>query len=374
LKKLVKYLLLSVLLQIGNLVFSQDTNSTLDFMNYPVFRINTHYGFVWSHHNYMNHLVESHFMAYEVNYGQQTNGLETWHHIYNFPEIGLGYWYSGLGSSSYLGEAHGIFPYINFPYTSKRNFRLSFKLGLGIGYATDKFHYHDNYKNMAIGSPFNVFGYFRFQNEHNLPLHLNYGIGLSHLSNGAVKAPNRGLNILTFHVGIKGALGKIPHIDFKEDIIPEVQNERQWRLMAGMGIKENYSAIGEQKPAYTLGGTYTWRVDHKRWIGPGVDLFYDISHKSRLAREGDTIKYDIEVLRPAVNFQHRWQIDKLDIVLQLGGYLYTRDKADGIFYNRLALQYNVYGNWIANVSLKSHWAKADFIEWGFLYKLKTVKE
>jgi hypothetical protein len=38
-----------------------------------------------------------------------------------------------------------------------------------------------------------------------------------------------------------------------------------------------------------------------------------------------------------------------------------------MFYNRFGLRYRINSNWFAQLTLKTHFAKADFGEWGFGY-------
>ncbi|HTA82753.1 MAG TPA: hypothetical protein VK783_07470, partial [Bacteroidia bacterium] len=60
---------------------------------------------------------------------------------------------------------------------------------------------------------------------------------------------------------------------------------------------------------------------------------------------------------------------KLAFPMELGGYLYTKSTGHGYEYNRLGIRYNITSHFIANVSLLAHYAAADYVEWGFGYKL-----
>ena len=55
---------------------------------------------------------------------------------------------------------------------------------------------------------------------------------------------------------------------------------------------------------------------------------------------------------------------KFSLKLQQGFYVYTQIKDDGILYNRIGMQYNVGKKYFACINLKSHFAKADYMEWG----------
>jgi hypothetical protein len=53
--------------------------------------------------------------------------------------------------------------------------------------------------------------------------------------------------------------------------------------------------------------------------------------------------------------------------LQPGIYLLNEVKEDGDVYNRLQLKYHVPSGWSFSWGLKSHFARADYFEWGVGY-------
>jgi hypothetical protein len=57
----------------------------------------------------------------------------------------------------------------------------------------------------------------------------------------------------------------------------------------------------------------------------------------------------------------------LSFLFQAGVYPYTRYKDDGIIYSRLGLRYLFGKHILANITLKTHFAKADNIEFGLGY-------
>ena len=63
------------------------------------------------------------------------------------------------------------------------------------------FDIQHNFQSLAIGSHLNANVILRFEKEINIhkSQSLNFGIGLNHLSNGAFKTPNLGLNLDKIH-------------------------------------------------------------------------------------------------------------------------------------------------------------------------------
>ena len=77
-----------------------------------------------------------------------------------------------------------------------------------------------------------------------------------------------------------------------------------------------------------------------------------------------------EVIKPGVHVLHQLRFSRLSLVTQLGFYIYAKDKSDGPIYDRLAIQYKLNNNILLNVALKTHFAKADFVEWGIGYSIR----
>jgi len=64
-------------------------------------------------------------------------------------------------------------------------------------------------------------------------------------------------------------------------------------------------------------------------------------------------------------------VSDFSVVLQMGVYAKNAWKKDGLFYNRLGMRYCFYDGLFACINLKTHIARADFIEWGIGYKFKN---
>jgi hypothetical protein len=93
--------------------------------------INT--GFLINHNNNMKILNEKIPYIYELYIAKTTNGEKSWHSFYRNPRYGVSYMLFDLGSPSYLGKAHGIYPFMNFSLTDAgRMESLNMQGGVGI--------------------------------------------------------------------------------------------------------------------------------------------------------------------------------------------------------------------------------------------------
>ncbi len=60
---------------------------------------------------------------------------------------------------------------------------------------------------------------------------------------------------------------------------------------------------------------------------------------------------------------------KTSFTIQTGVYLWQRAKDFQPIYHRFGLKYRFSEHWMANLTLKTFWAAADFAEWGIGYRL-----
>ena len=115
----------------------------------------------------------------------------------------------------------------------------------------------------------------------------------------------------------------------------------------------------------------TWNIEELHSIA-------DIPLRTpRKAGFGCTNKFDI--VRPGINAAYQLDLSKLGFILNLGYYLSGKEKSNGPLYEKISFQYCFTKHLFANVMLKVHWGRADYIGWGVGYRFekfygkKTVK-
>lgn len=334
-----------------------------------------HYGFIMPHHKNMQHLTTGHFTAYEINFNVQTHGGKKWHCLYKFPVIGGALWYADLANPQVLGKAVAAYPYMNFHLYHGKNFYLNYRFGLGLGYITKPFDYIENYKNIAIGSHMNATLNMFYELKWMIRKKFSFttGIGLTHFSNGAFKTPNYGINIPSIFAGVAYYL---PH---SENSIADIswkdvkEKRTELRLLFAGGMKEIYPPIGDQYGVFMLSLNYVKALNYKRELAAGLDVFLDYSDKRSVKRKGMPLNSDFGILKPGLYAGHNFVFSRLHLLLHLGYYLYAKDKSDGMIYSRFGLEYDLSYKFFAHLALKTHFAKADFVEWGIGYKIKNIK-
>lgn len=335
----------------------------------PMIDARGYYGFVIAHHKSMQHMTDSHFPCFELDIASQTNGKQLWEQLFKYPQKGLGVFYSDLGNSKILGNVVAVYPYLNFNLTKGKRINLYFRFACGLGYLTKRFDAETNYKNIAIGSHVNAFLQIMYEMRWAITQRftLTAGIGMSHLSNGAFKTPNLGINIPTLTMGVSYRLYKPPLALIKRDI-PKCDKRWQFTIMGHFGLSELYPADGKKYTAYILSGYFMKPLGLKREIGIGTDVFYDNAIVKYMQKSDSTIQNKWESIRPGLSFVYKMNFSHLSFIAQIGSYLYAKDNSDGYIFDRVALQYTLKNHFVIQLGLKTHLTTADMVEIGFGYK------
>lgn len=358
------------------MVSGSHTNNPGDSAKY-ITGIKIHYGFVMSHHKNIRHLTTGHFPAFEICFAKQTRGEKPWHQLYKYPLTGISFWCADFANPKMLGSAAAVFPYMNFPLAGKNRTSLNFRFGAGLGYLSKKFDRIDNYKNIAIGSHLNVcvnMGYeLRWKPFKNIVF--SGALGITHFSNGAFKTPNLGINIpaLNFGIAYSPAFAAPRNLIIKEPLPLAIKKPEIQAILSG-GMKELYPAYGDKYGAFSFSANYLMPFGQKRKTGPGIDFFWEFSNIRTLKRKDIAVNHDYEVIRPGIHIGHQLEFSHLYFITEAGYYLYAKDKSDGMLYSRLALRYRLNSSLLLNLSLKTHFAKADFVEWGIGYVIQSKRK
>lgn len=337
------------------------------------------YGFFASHHLELD-IFRSHFPAFELSIEKATWGKSQWEVIYGYPIIGISIWYSPLGGFNEIGTAIAVYPFINFTLVKNEKQSLNFRLGVGLGYLSNHFHHKKNYKNFAIGSNLNVAGslYLEYRRKVSDMITLSGGAGLTHFSNGAMKTPNFGMNNVLITLSVASYL-KRPNPRLKNKILPELypfefDGKKSLDLDVGisLGMKDMTKEIGERFMVYAFSANLFKRVSWKSKFGIGFDLTYDASDKYILDWNGVPADNDWQILKPGISGAYQLLISKLSFVFNFGVYLAGKERSEGDLYQRLQLRYLFVDQFFASITVNSNWGKAEYIGFGFGYKLSFI--
>ena len=322
-------------------------------------------GFLAAHRSIMGHLPAEHAFACEVSYLLQPKGSKAWHKTYNYPVFGGTVFAGSVGNSELLGNYFGAYAFMNFPFFTSKRYVFSGKAGAGLGYGTKPYDPETNELGMAVSTHLNalinlaVESRFRFGN-HAVTLTLD----MTHFSNGATKVPNLGLNLPYVSLGYGYRIKKA--VDSVYTVEPF---EKRWEFGAMLigSVKEVYPEGGSKYPvvAFNLVG--------RRYFRPktAMELSFDVFYKEAiLGYHPEVPKSSLDIIQVGVYTGYVLPLEKFHFVLGMGAYIRDKYRPEDFLYHRLGMRY-VFDNGInINLTLKSHWARADYFEYGIGYTFK----
>jgi len=342
-----------------------------------LFEPRANYGFLIAHHVEME-IYNSHFPSFEFTIAQASYGKRQWESFYNYPVTGIAYWNAWLGNSRDLGQAHALFPYISFPWAKNEKSELNFRLGAGLAYLTKRFDRLENYKYTAIGSHLNaavnLMIEYRWKPLHHLQL--SAGVQLMHFSNGSVKTPNFGLNIPSVSGGIAFRLNKENNYirrRLRPDLTMFEFDGRDYiEVKAGttFAIKETGDTDGKRYNIYAGFISASKNLGYKHKLGLCFDLSWDGSDALLVAHSNTEPYKKSELTKPGLSAAYELVLARTSFAFNLGAYLGGKDKSEGMTYYKAGIHYFITKNLFANLTLKTHFARADFVGLGIGYRFK----
>lgn len=326
-------------------------------------------GIISPHHESFRYFIKNYTTSFELNANNRVNGRKLWHQLYGFPYVGLGYHYSDYGNPELLGNSNTLLTYVKIPIVDKRNFGIFFKSAAGISWLSKRYDLYDNKYNIAIGSQLNAYLNLNFDFDFKLTdnIWLITGIGLKHFSNGGTQQPNKGINIFCLQAGVKYNLRKDETIE-KWDSIPPFKRFNEFSVIYGGGVKTLLPARKKKYFVSSISINAERQFNHKSRFGIGLDLFKDNSRKEYLLEEDIENPAGADLYYAGAHASYDLVFGKTSFTVQMGGYIWQKSKFFEDVYHRFGIKYRFGKHWIANLTLKTFWAAADFAEWGVGYR------
>lgn len=329
------------------------------------------YGFIIPHHDEMSVYTNRHVSLFEFSILQETFNNFAWAKQSNHPRLGISYLYSSLGNTPILGHLNALYPFFDFPFIKGENVSLQFKFGAGLAYFNKKFDRFENYKNTAIGSNLNSIISINLNMRARLSSHTEFNTGVSflHFSNGSTEMPNYGINIPVINTGLTVRLRKSNYLDNQDVANAKPLIKPEFNFIGMVAIKEIFPVDGPKYSVGNLAFDNLLRVSNMLKAGVCFDVTYDASDMEQLRRQGVVVSNAIEKLKIGGNLASAVQLGNLSFALHAGVYLFQKNNQNGLVYDKLSVTYAYHNHYLVNLTLKTHFAKADFVAFGFGYRL-----
>lgn len=360
--------LLSVLLLSVTLVVAQDKEAPQKASNIDV---NYFYGTIANHNPDILHLITGHPEGVTLSWNKKTFGEEAWEALYNYPDVGYSLIYQDL-KNEYLGNNIGVYAHYNF-YFLKRN--LMFRIGQGIALTSKPYDKEDNFRNIAFGSKLlsSTYVMLNYKKEQlfNTRFGVQTGLSLIHYSNANVKAPNTSVNTIAVNLGVTYNIDDVSEYVYKpkDSVAKPFKQPIKYNIAFRSGVNESDVVASGQFPFYVFSAYADKRLSRKSAIQFGTDVFLsqflkeDIKYNAA-AFPDRNIDPDTDYKRIGVFIGHELFINKMSLETQLGYYAYLPYEFESSIYQRIGLKRYFGEKWFGAVTLKTHAAKAEALEFG----------
>ena len=335
------------------------------------FEVREKVGFLAAHHAGMAHLAQNLAVATELSYVKKLSGEQSWHSYYRQPLVGGTFFIGSVGNNEVLGRFIGLYGFAEMPLIKYKNYRMDWKFGTGCGYTNRPYDPVLNPKNVAIGSRLNAMMCFALKQTFAFKQSaVTLAIDMTHFSNGAFKVPNLGINLPFVSIGFQHFL---PEKTNKIKPMEIIYSYKHWQpsINGILSFKETMPIGGKKFPVYA------GSVSLRNYFTPkaGFEVNVDVISKQALMNyEPMVAKSQMDILQLGISAAYLLPLNRFNFVYGLGVYIRDRYRAEGPLYIRLGCRYYVSKSMSAFFGLKTHYAKADYLEFGLSYHFNRQKK
>lgn len=329
--------------------------------------VNYFYGSILPHSEKIQHLITDHPEGIFVAVNQKTFGEKEWESRFNYPDFGISFHFQNNKNEA-LGDMYGLFLHYNF-YFLKRNLML--RIGQGVAYNTNPYDKEENYRNVAYSTHLMPTSYFmlNYKKENLIDgFGVQAGAFLIHHSNGTMKSPNTSTNTVGANIGINYVLDSKTEREFIPKIKDSTYTEPiKFNLALRSGIQESRVIGTGQYPFYFISAYADKRFTKSSALQAGVDVFISPMYKNEIeymsiAFPELNVDPDLSSTRIGIFAGYELFINRLSFEGQLGFYILDEYKANTALYQRLGLKYYFWKKFFLGTSLKTHFSKAEAME------------
>ncbi|MCL3780118.1 hypothetical protein EMN47_06910 [Prolixibacteraceae bacterium JC049] len=309
------------------------------------------------------------FSSADIKLGWQTNGSKQWHHDLNLPYYGLGIQSTKFSLEEEIGYPTAVYFFFGGPFVKQQKYSFDYEFGFGISYNWKPYNKIDNPFNIAIGSHHNAYIDLRMAYSRYLSPEMRFiaGIHVTHFSNGAVRFPNKGMNMIAPFVGLRYHF-KAPQ-ELAPTDIPKPLPSHEINLLYSTG-KRSCDEIDDMNKyhfsLHNLSFEYLKVPSPIFRYGLGFDL--SIDQHNFIEIDGNTVHkapFRKQIVG-GLTALGQFRANRLAIHAALGYELFGHEHNRLIkrLYQRLGLRVYTYKNMFLGVHIKAqNFSAADYIEW-----------
>lgn len=366
------FLLFTICLSLGVIAQTSNRDKTTRDV---IFSGNFHFGKSVKHTTKFNPDFPNNAIAAEFSIGVNTNGKQHWHHRYRFPEIGGTLVYIDYGNEKVLGRGVALSPYISFPLVSLNKYQFHVRLASGLALINRYYNVIDNPENNVIGSRLNSTTQLKFINTIKLTdkWALQAALSFIHFSNGNIQKPNLGINSVTGNIGVQYRPNDNPQT-YEADSSKPYFKRFHGMMRTGIAINDGQTTNGSKYAIYSVTAAVGKQVNRFNRIVLGADYEFRsdryVALKATIDRQDEVSRMDVS--RIGVFVGDELLFGNFALSINMGVYVNKFEGKPFFLYNKNGVVYYVPAqknkpSLYMGIYLKSHFAIADYFEYGLGY-------
>ncbi len=330
------------------------------------------HGFFIPHRESLPQLLTGHANGLTIGYSRQVDGSDDWHHHFKGPERGISFLAMDMGNREELGFIYSLYPHLDLPMmVNEKNNGLGVRFGVGFSYLNKRYDRDENFFNQAIGSHINYSILVGLRYRVVLDRwRLGAGVSMSHASNAAIQLPNLGVNVATADLKIAYRLNKEERQFELDEQIPWQKYNALWVWLAG-GMRESNAFTHAKHPLQELRMTYLSRFSPKCTYLLGADIMHN---KASYQELDEPVDFGMDVMLFGLNAGIGLEFGRSRLFLQQGVYLHQGKQDLGAIYHRVGGVWKLADRWAIELTMKTHFARADYLALGFGYLLREKRK
>lgn len=338
------------------------------------FHVDYLHGRIMRHSPQILQLIQGSTQGLLFSWERKTYGDKDWQQLYNYPSYGASLLVQDMGSPE-LGRVYSLHGEYRFFFLERK---LSLKAGLGAGYIPETYDPIENPRNTAYGSSLTasiLFGLeYRLEQIFGSPMDFKFGGFLVHYSNGKTKSPNTSTNNYGVQIGLSHQFSETEKT-YTTSVLEPITKSWSWDLVAATGVNDS-GIWGEDNEAFlTLTTSVNKRLSQRSGISLGMDVFFTpsvktfIQYRAAAYPEEDQFQGDEDWRRVGLFLGHELYLGQWSVLSQIGYYVYYPIDYLNREYLKVGVRRYLTDQFYASLLLKSHYSKAEAIEFGIGIRL-----
>jgi hypothetical protein len=375
---------------------SQDSLDKKKYQH-PVLSFNTQGGLVLPTNDFVRKQTSDIiFTSYALKFGYAANGDRWQDYAYGMPYGGIGlYVVNFYNDNNAFGNPFALYAFQGVTLNDySKALKLKFEWQLGASFNWRPYDPFTNHENVALGSSSNVYVSLNLYASYQIVPRwdVDFGIGMTHSSNGASRLPNNGINLFAPFLELKYNFDYKPMANGRHSFIPPTVEPRlDYDLLVNISSRQRkFDTTGTKLPSQYIDrsfGVYGISVapmvvsSYKYKYGASVDFLYDESSQAKAWRAINPIDNKLYDRVELGSFWHRFSLGvsgKGEIVLpnysifaNFGCNIIQGNSSDKRLYQVIGVKVFLKDNLFGTFGIRaSKFSQAQYLYWSLGYTFK----